>query len=177
MSDTTFAPDPGQRARLAGMHARLPDGGVASINLEAPPPPNPSLGGGGLYSTATDYMRLLRALLDGRILSDASRAALFTNQIGDLEAGVLESSMASLTNPYDPRPGQSKRWSLGLMINTESGPDGRPPGCGAWAGLFNCYYWIDPTNGVAALLLAQVLPFADPKVLALFSALERAVYG
>ncbi|MGH7024102.1 MAG: serine hydrolase domain-containing protein [Caulobacteraceae bacterium] len=177
MTDTCFAPDSRLSARLAAMHARAADGKVARIDFALTPPPNPNLGGGGLYSTAPDFMRLLRALLDGQILRKDSRAPLFSNQIGDLGAGVLASSMAALTNPFDPMPGVAKRWSLGMMINLERGPDGRPPGSASWAGLPNCYYWLDPTNGLAAILMAQVLPFADGKILNLLSAFERAVYA
>jgi CubicO group peptidase (beta-lactamase class C family) len=177
MTDTTFVPDAAQKARSAAMHARLPDGDAAPIDFALAPPPNPNLGGGGLYSTAPDFMRLLRALLDGTILGDWSRAALFENQVGDLEAGVLASSMPSFTNPYDPIPGCPKRWSLGMLINPQAGPAGRAAGSAAWAGLANCYYWMDPSRGLAGVLMAQVLPFADRKVLGLFSAFERAVYA
>jgi CubicO group peptidase (beta-lactamase class C family) len=47
----------------------------------------------------------------------------------------------------------------------------------AWAGLANTYYWIDPVRDRAGVLVTQSLPFADPKVLALLEAFERAVYA
>ena len=159
------------------MHARLPDGSLASMEFSLPPPPHFSMGGGGLFSTAPDFMRLLRALLDGKILTPASRAALFDNQVGELEAGVLASSIPAFTKPFDPLPGQPKRWSLGMMINLQPVTGGRATGSGAWAGLANCYYWADPANGVAGILLSQILPFADPEILKLFSTFERAVYA
>ena len=56
-------------------------------------------------------------------------------------------------------------------------PGARRAGSLAWAGLANCYYWADPRSGVAGLLFAQHLPFADPKVLGVFEAVERAVYA
>ena len=177
MVDTTCVLSDAQRPRAAAMHARLPDGGVVAIDFALPPPPHPSIGGGGLYSTAGDYMRLLRALLDGAILGDASRAALFANQVGDLRAGVLISSNPAMTNDFDLMPGTVTGWSLGLLLNTSTGPDGRAAGSGGWAGVANCYYWMDPAGGVAAILLAQVLPFADAKVLNLLSTFERAVYA
>ena len=176
MIDTAFALSEAQSRRAAAMHARLPDGGLAPIDF-AMPPLNFSSGGGGLYSTASDYMRLLRALLDGAVLSDQSRAALFANQVGDLPAGVLVSSHPGMTNDFHPMPGQTLGWSFGLMLNPAAGPDGRPAGSGAWAGLGNCYYWLDPANGLAALVLSQVLPFADPKALGLLAAFARAVYA
>lgn len=177
MADTTFALSETQKARSAAMHARLPDGSLVPIDFAMPPPPNFSLGGGGLHSTASDYLRLLTAILDGEILSEASRAALFANQIGDLQAGVTVSSNPALTNDFEPMPGDPKRWSLGLLLNQRPGPDGRPVGAGAWAGLANCYYWIDPKTHVAGVILTQILPFADKKALDLFSRFERAVYA
>jgi CubicO group peptidase (beta-lactamase class C family) len=177
MTDTTCALSASQGARMATMHARLPDGGLAPIDFVLPPPPHFSLGGGSLYSTAADFMRLLRALLDGTILNPASRAALFANQVGDLEAGLLISSNPTLTNDFDPRPGEVQGWSLGLLVNPSPGPNGRGAGSGAWAGLANCYYWMDPKAGIAGIFLAQVLPFADAEALAAFSSFERAVYA
>ena len=47
----------------------------------------------------------------------------------------------------------------------------------AWAGLSNCYYWIDRASGAAGVMCAQFLPFADPRALAAFAAFERAVYA
>ncbi len=177
MTDTVFAVGPAHAARQASMHARLPDGGLAPMVFAMPPPPYFSMGGGGVYSTAADFMALLCALLDGTLLGEASRAALFTNQIGELEAGVIVSSVAQFTNDFDPLPGHAKRWSLGLLLNAHDVPGARSGGSGAWAGLGNCYYWIDPASGVAGLLLCQVLPFADERALRLFSIFERAAYA
>ncbi|HZL00266.1 MAG TPA: serine hydrolase domain-containing protein [Caulobacteraceae bacterium] len=177
MTDTSFAPTPDQQARKAAMHARQPDGGLSPMDFAMPAPPYFAMGGGGLYSTGPDFMKLLAAILDGAILSPASRASLFANHAGDLDCGVLVSSNPAFTRDFDPAPGHAKRWSLGLMVNPNPGPDGRAAGSGAWAGLGNCYYWLDPSAGVAGVLLTQILPFADPDVLALFQVLERAVYG
>jgi CubicO group peptidase (beta-lactamase class C family) len=175
MADTGFAPK--DAGRVAAMHARLPDGSLAPMDFAMPTPPYFGMGGGGLYSTAPDYMRLLRALVDGAILSDASRASLFLNQVGEMQAGMLASANPAFTNAFDPLPGEDKRWSLGLLINPRHLAGRRSAASGAWAGLANCYYWLDPARGVAGLLLTQILPFADARVLELFAAFERAVYA
>ncbi|HEY1415265.1 MAG TPA: serine hydrolase domain-containing protein [Caulobacteraceae bacterium] len=177
MSDTTCVRSPQQLARAAAVHARLADGSCVKVDFAMPPPPNFNIGGGALYSTASDYMRLLSALLDGEILSDASRASLLENQIGDLQAGSIVSSNAALTRDFDPLPGQLKRWSLGMMINPAPVAGRRSSGSGAWAGLANCYYWLDTSAGIAGVLMTQILPFGDPQVLDLFETLERAVYA
>ena len=46
-----------------------------------------------------------------------------------------------------------------------------------WAGLANTYFWIDPARDRAGVIATQILPFADPKVLALLGGFERAVYA
>lgn len=183
MEDTTFALSPEQAARKAPMHARAADGGLSPLPFAPPPPPNPMLGGGGLWSTARDYLVLLDALLaggagaGGRILDETGMALLTSGQTGEMACGALTASIPMFTNDYEALPGRAKAWSLGLLVAGEPGPDGRGAGSLAWAGLSNCYYWADPAAGAAGVLLMQVLPFADPKALEVFSAFERAVYA
>jgi hypothetical protein len=55
-------------------------------------------------------------------------------------------------------------------------PGRRRAGSLAWAGLSNCYYWIDPTTGITGVFISQVLPFADPIALGLFDRVEQAAY-
>jgi methyl acetate hydrolase len=47
----------------------------------------------------------------------------------------------------------------------------------SWGGLYNMYYWIDPVKRVTGLIMTQILPFADPRVLKLYGQLERGVYA
>jgi CubicO group peptidase (beta-lactamase class C family) len=82
-----------------------------------------------------------------------------------------------LTNDVDFFPGQQVRWGLGYMLTPEPGPDGRSPGSVAWAGIFNSYYWLDPVKRMAGVMMTQVLPFADPQVLAVYGAFERELYS
>ncbi|MFI4974980.1 MAG: serine hydrolase domain-containing protein [Caulobacterales bacterium] len=182
MADTTFFPDPGQTARKAAMHARLPDGGLAPSAFAMPAEPYFSMGGGGLYSTAPDYLKFLSMILAGgeaggsRLLSRQSLAAMTTGTVSGKHVGVLRTSNAAMSSDFDPFPGMNKSWGVGFVMNDDAGPAGRSAGSLAWAGLSNCYYWADPKRGVAGVLLAQVLPFADPRVLQVFADFERAVY-
>jgi CubicO group peptidase (beta-lactamase class C family) len=178
MNDTGFAPRPDQADRTAAIHARLADGGLAPMPFALPPPPHFMMGGGGLYATAPDYLTFLTALMEpGRLLPPDLTSALFDGAVGDLDAGDMISSEPSLTRDYRPLGDAPKTWSLGLLVNRERGPDGRSAGSGAWAGLGNCYYWVDPKAGVAGVCLTQILPFADPDALDLAAAFERAVYS
>lgn len=179
MSETGFAPTPAQAGRRASMHARTPDGALTPIPFDLPAPPNPSMGGGGLYSTAGDYLTFLRAVLGGGapILTAASVAAMAGAEWEGEAVGVLAPVNRQLCAGYDPFPGRVKRWGLGFVINREAGPAGRSAGSLAWAGLANCYYWADPARGVAGVFLAQLLPFGDAAALEAFGDFERAVYS
>jgi methyl acetate hydrolase len=184
MTDTSYMRRPEWEGRLASVHARRADGSLEPLDQPAVVPVNPEFypGGGGLYATASDYLRFLRALLRGgeldgrRILRAETVATMGENHIGDLEVTPLLSADASLTNRVEFFPGISKKWGLSFLINAGPGPAGRSAGSLAWAGLNNTYYWLDPTRKVAGVFMTQVLPFADPFALAAFDAFESAVY-
>lgn len=183
MVDTHFNPSAAQRARAASLYVRTPDG-LAPMPIEIGGGPDVEVlsGGGGLYSTAPDYMRFLRMLLNGgelegaRILSNATVAQLADNHVGHLRAGRMESVIPTLAGEFDMFPHMDTKWSLGFLINPEEGPHGRSAGSLCWAGIANCYYWLDPTADVAGILLTQLLPFGDAGVLDALGALERMAY-
>ncbi len=89
---------------------------------------------------------------------------------------MLRSVIPELSHDFIPFDGAPAHWGLSFLINATDLPTGRRAGSLAWAGLANCYYWADRTSGLAGLLLTQILPFADPAVLRLFTAFEAAVY-
>jgi CubicO group peptidase (beta-lactamase class C family) len=183
MADTGFVTSPSQHARQASVHRRQPDGSLAPQPLEKQTTPAGFPGGGSLYSTAPDYLTLIRMLLHGgqfngaRILRPETVALMGQNQIGDIEAGLLKTTNPVLSNDVDFFPRVPLRWGLGHMINMEPGPNGRSAGSLTWAGLLNTYYWIDPTSRVAAVFMTQVLPFADRPALSLYRQFERGIYG
>jgi methyl acetate hydrolase len=183
MHDTGFRLAPEHRARLAGMHARSPDGTLAPIEFEVPQEPEFQMGGGGLYGTASDYLAFERVFLnEGRangrsVLKPETVQLMAANAIGDLNVQPLKTVVPHLSNHAEFFPGMVKKWGLGFMISTEPLPDGRSAGSLAWAGLGNTYFWIDLDRGIAGVILTQLLPFADPKALALLERFERAVYS
>ena len=85
--------------------------------------------------------------------------------------------MPRLSNDAGLCAGPGQKWGIGFLLNTAPGPNGRTAGSLAWAGLANCYFWLDPDCGVAGCLLTQILPFADAAALDPFGALERAAYA
>jgi methyl acetate hydrolase len=183
MTDTSYIQRPEWGNRLASVHARQEDGSL--LPVDSPPVTDREFypGGGGLYSTAADYLRFLRALMNGgeldgnRVLKPETVALMSQNQMGALNVRPLPTQMPHLSNPVDLFPGMSKKWGLSFLINTEPGPAGRSAGSLAWAGLNNTYYWLDPVKKIAGVLMTQTLPFADPVVLHTLDAFERAVYA
>ena len=136
-------------------------------------------GGGGLSSTLGDYMRFSQCILNGGapLLKAETMPLVRENQMGDLRVSQLPSFNPQLSNPAEFFPGLPKAWSAAFMLNLVDAPTGRSAGSMAWAGLGNCYQWIDPVKGVCATILTQTLPFCDPDVLALLDLLERDTYA
>jgi len=63
------------------------------------------------------------------------------------------------------------------MINRGQAPTGRSPGALAWAGLANCYFWIDKSRGIGGYWASQVLPFYDSASYPGFYEFEATVYN
>jgi methyl acetate hydrolase len=181
MNDTGFSLNEKQRARQASLHVREANGKLHPRPLEKPSVAKVFSGGGGIYSTAPDYLTLLQALLNGgsfrgtAILQPETVALMSANQIGDLEAGILKTTNPALSNDVDFFPGVHLRWGLGHMINVDPVPDGRKAGSLTWAGLYNTYYWIDPTMRIAGVIMMQILPFADRQALNAYRQFERGI--
>jgi CubicO group peptidase (beta-lactamase class C family) len=181
MHDTAFTITEKQHARQASLHVRSADGRLLPQPFEKPIVPKVFSGGGGIYSTAPDYLTLLQALLNGgsfrgtTILRPKTVALMSTNQIGDIDVGILRTANPALSNDVDFFPGVHLRWGLGHMINVDAVPDGRSAGSLTWAGLFNTYYWIDPTKRIAGVIMMQILPFADQQALQAYRQFERGI--
>ena len=184
MIDTSFIQRPEWGSRLPALHARQDDGTLVPVASPAGAPEDREFfgGGGGLFCTASDYLRFLRALMNGgeldgnRVLTDATVGLMFQNQMGDLDVQPLPTMIPHLSNPVDLFPGMVKKWGLSFLINTEAGPNGRSAGSLMWAGLNNTYYWLDPVKKIAGVFMTQTLPFADHTVLDAVDAFEKAVY-
>jgi CubicO group peptidase (beta-lactamase class C family) len=182
MKDTGFEITSAQRAREANLHVHKADGTLVAKPLEKANEPHSHSGGGGIYSTAPDYLTLLQALLNGgslngvQILKPETVALMASNQTGDIEAGHMKTTSPGLSNDVDFFPGVRLRWAFGHMINLDPVRDGRKAGSLTWAGLYNTYYWIDPASNVAGVIMMQVLPFADTRALDLYRKFERGIY-
>jgi CubicO group peptidase (beta-lactamase class C family) len=182
MADTGFECPPEKRERLTSVHARQPDGSLVPIALDPPENPEIHCGGFGLYSTASDYMRFLRMLLNGgsldgkQILKPATLNYALENHIGDLEVVNLVSCNAAVTYDAEFFPGMSKKHSLATMINMEPARGMRGAMSHCWAGALNTFFWFDPIGGMAGVVLMQSLPFCDPQCVDVLVDFEKAAY-
>ena len=187
MKDTDFVIGPDQKKRLVTVHSRKADGGLDPIEFGVPQEPEFFMGGGGLYGTARDYLAFLQMLMHGgefngaRLLRPETVAQMSKNNIGDVNISrvVLKTTAPASTPDVDMGqlfPGQDIKWGLSFLINPQEGPAGRSGGSLSWAGLANTYFWIDPSKQVAGVIMTQVLPFADPRVLGLYGKFESGLY-
>ena len=184
MSNTGFRISANMRARLATVHQRDPvTGALNTTPFEVPQETEFDPGGGGLYSTAGDYLRFSRMILNqGRgngqqLLKPETLALMSKNAMGPLRVNFLSTQTPAASLDAEFFPGIEKTWGLTFMINEQQAPTGRSAGSLAWAGLPNAFFWIDPTKDLAGVILMQVLPFVDPRALGLFTDYEKAVYA
>ncbi|CAN7542472.1 serine hydrolase [Phenylobacterium sp. LjRoot219] len=174
MADTGFWVTPEQRHRLAVGYQRSPTGELLvhddpASGFWSRPPVFPAAGG-GLVSTADDYLRFARMLLDRgvfgdrRILSEASVALLTTNQL-------TPEQVRPLSPTTDYLHGQG--FGLGLAVAIGAAADRRAPGSYGWPGAYSTAWFADPRRRLIALGMGQL--WLDPQN-ELRAALETEVY-
>jgi methyl acetate hydrolase len=183
MTDTFFDVSPEKQARVVAVHQRQEDGSFLELSAEPFKPVRFFSGGGGLYSTASDYLKFARMLLDGgklgnkRILQSATVDQMSRNQIGDLMLVELRSSVPQFAKDSSRIPGSLDKFGLGFGINTKPVEGGRSRGSLAWAGIYNTFFWIDPPRKTCAVIMMQILPFSDDAAISVVEHFERAVYA
>ena len=184
MEDTSFLVPAARFERVVSRYRRADNGDLQQDERKPPAPPKTFNGGGGLYSTAADYIRFMQMILNGgaggnraRILQAKTVESMKVNQIGRSTAGKMKSFQPNLSSDVDIQPGQTEKWGLGFLINTTAYQGGRSAGSLAWAGLYNTFYWIDPKRDLCAVFLMQFLPFVDKEATGLLGDFERAVYS
>jgi CubicO group peptidase (beta-lactamase class C family) len=184
MSSIAFKMTDDMRKRLVGMHARGEDGSLEPMEFEIPQEPEFEMGGGGLYGTVADYVAFMQVFLNGgkganghQLLKAGTVAEMSRNNIGEVNVVKLKTAIPPYSNDAEFFPGMQKKWGLGFMINTADVPGRRKANSLNWAGLGNTYFWIDPTSKLCGVIMCQLVPFADGKVLGLLDRFEEAVYA
>jgi CubicO group peptidase (beta-lactamase class C family) len=182
MGDTHFNVPDATLPRQAPAWRRQADGTLTELPSRPPQRVTNFNGGGGLSSTAADYIRFLQMLLNGgqldgaRILSTASVDQMARNQIGAVNVHAIKSAQPALSADFSFVNEGKDKWGLGFQITGETAPGLRSAGSLSWGGINNTYFWLDSSRGIVGVILMQFLPFADAKALSLYRDFERAVY-
>jgi CubicO group peptidase (beta-lactamase class C family) len=131
-------------------------------------------GGGGLVSTAADYLRFCQMLLNGgeldgiRILSAATVRRMTTNS--------LPSDIRFASNSDYVGPLGGSTWGFGFAIRTDPAWSAIPGSVGSfsWSGAWGTYFWVDPAEQLIAVNLIQVAP---GKAGPFYSTFRNLTYG
>ena len=183
--DMAFTMTDSMRARRVTIHDRAMDGKLTPLpDLVLPQPPELDAGGLGLYATVGEYTKFIRMILNdgagpnGQVLKAATVAQMCEDGLAKigLASGGWTTSIPSLSNAGEFFPGIAKGWAYTFQLNREETPSGRPAGSLMWAGLPNCFYWIDRKNGIGGYWASQILPFQDIASYPGFVDFETAVY-
>jgi CubicO group peptidase (beta-lactamase class C family) len=158
MPDTSFCVPANKLTRFAACYGPSSDGGLKQTDpIEqsnfAKPGMLPS-GGGGLVSTAGDYLRFAQMLLRGgeydtvRILG---RKTVELMTVNHLAPGV---------HPWDnPGSGFGLGVGVGLDAANAKGPDS--VGSYGWSGAASTHWWNDPREDITGIVLTQYMPMED----------------
>ena len=165
MTDTGFAVAEADQGRLAALYGPHPTTGRATRNdamgANALEPPVFLSGGGGLVSSAADYARFARFLLqqgelDGvRLLGPRTVRYMASNHLpggADLEA--FGRPLFSETT-FD---GIGFGLGFSVVVDPVAGKVPGSPGEFAWGGAASTAFWVDPVERITALFLTQLLP-------------------
>jgi CubicO group peptidase (beta-lactamase class C family) len=183
MPDTFFNVPPEKQPRLANRYQRKEDGSLAEQPRQPVKPVEFFSGGGGLYSTAADYLKFTQALMAGgqlgerRILTPESVGMMGQNQIGDLTVRPFPSLTPFLMKDGAALPGGLDKFGLGFALNSKAQEKGRGANTMAWVGIYNTFFWIDREKKVCAVLMTQMLPGMDDGPRTLLEEFDQAVYA
>jgi CubicO group peptidase (beta-lactamase class C family) len=162
MVDTAFWVPPEKLTRLVDPPADEP----IQPDRDVTKPTTMFSGGGGLVSTAADYLRFGQMLLNGgeldgvRILSPATVRRMTTNS---LPPGIRIANSSGYVGPQ-----YGANWGLGFAIRTDAARSKVPGSVGSftWNGLWGSYFWVDPEESLIAVQLIQTGKNYDPFLIA-----------
>ncbi len=165
MQDTGFFVPPEKQPRLPACYERrlnkkvvLQDDPATSPYLE---PPQFLSGGGGLVSTAHDYLRFCEMLRRGGQLDETqilSRKTVELMTRNHLPEDMDLTQMAQGT--FSETPYEGVGFGLGFSVNLGPARTGTVGSAGefAWGGAASTAFWIDPVEDLVVIFLTQLLP-------------------
>ncbi len=160
MDDTAFVVPAEKRSRFTANYQRSDD---ALQMIDSPDdgqytrPPAWLSGGGGLVSTASDYIRFAQMLLedgalgDARILAPETVAMMRSNRIPDALVPIQLGTYLS--------PGYGFGLGFAVAVDAEATPEPDNNGVFRWAGAANTFFWIDPEAELIGMVWTQFQPF------------------
>lgn len=164
MSDTVFGPRDEQRQRFASCYMRdaqkrlvLQDDGQSS-QFDGR---SFFSGGGGLLSTASDYLRFCQMLLGGgvldgqRIIGRKTLELMVANHL-PASADLASVAMAGFTETDHEGVG----FGLGFASKIDPVKNGYPASRGSyyWGGMASTLFWVDPVEDLAVVFMTQLIP-------------------
>src|ERR1700754_2296124 len=176
MNDTDFHVPADKAHRFAACYSADPPGELrfhaaerkAMLTLQDDPakssylrPPTFFSGGGGLCSTAADYLTFCRALLNRgelggvRLLGPQTLALMTTNHLpGGLDLPALSRSM------FSEATNNGVGFGLGFAVTMDPAQTliAGSPGEYFWGGAAATAFWIDPAEDLVAIFMTQVMP-------------------
>jgi CubicO group peptidase (beta-lactamase class C family) len=157
MADSGFWVPPAKIGRLAQPLDKDPATGQPIKLIDVTVQPKNDSGGAGGVSTANDYLRFCQMLLNGgrldsaRVLSRTTVALMASDHLGKLRDRAPTPGELLLGTP-------GYTFGLGFAVRPEQGIAGVPgsPGEYMWAGFAGTYFWIDPKEEMAGVLMTQM---------------------
>jgi CubicO group peptidase (beta-lactamase class C family) len=175
MVDTGFHVPEAKLSRLVDPPAGGWGGPLDGVLADVTKPTKLFSGGGGLVSTAADYLRFCQMLLNGgeldgvRILSRATVRLMTTNSLPpDIRFAGFASGIVG------PQGGST--WGLGFAIRSDAAWSMVPGSVGSftWMGASGTFFWVDPAEQLVAVQLIQVAPGGSGPFLRMF---RNLTYG
>jgi CubicO group peptidase (beta-lactamase class C family) len=170
------------KARMPAMCIRDEASGKAVLRPRVvQEPPTDAMGGGGIYATPAEYMKVLHAVLknDGTLLKRETVEDMFRPQLsGRSRAALLKVMSAMGENAINGGlpEGTKRDWGLGGLLVMQDLEGWRSKGTMSWGGMPNLTWWIDREAGICGLYASQILPPEDPKSVEMSVLFEKTMY-
>ena len=165
MVDTGFSVPPSETGRLAALYGAHPGTGVATpldaMGGAALTPPTAFLGGGGLVSTMSDYLRFAEMLRrqgqldDVRLLSPRTVRYMTKNHLpGGVDLTAFGRPLFSETTFDGVGFGLLGSVTLDPVKAKTAGSAGEF----GWGGAASTFFWVDPVEDITCVFMTQLLP-------------------
>ena len=152
MKDTFFRAPDTHRSRVVTVYRQTPQGLTRSQNQDGATSTTYFSGGGGLMSTAEDYLQFGQMLLNGGELNGIRLLSPTT-------VDLMSSTFVEHFGFGRPNPGLS----FGLSVRVVNDPvaAGQRVGAGSfgWDGAYGTHFWVDPTEKIVGLVMIQTPNF------------------